>query len=803
SSPKDMANASLYSDATSKAKYLAATYYPEVDPLSTTADSIATDNITGTGIPNSINTLLKRITADSDLLNDLEHSSISDLVPSELASLLDVLNDCDWTYDAVPNAVALTIDEVSLDDVKFSRSNPYYAYYYDIAFDEGSGSFVKDPDAPRLLTPTFLNHYDNEEINRLAETIGLINGDPSALTEFSSKASITKVRDILNGLNESFIFSKDGACYLLEPDDSPAETKTDLSVFEQAMYKVFKDSTLASLSYNETIDSSYFDSEAKLLSKIKNFPSDKWGDELAAMLINDAQDSGLLCKAFDLGLISGSSVSVDANTLESLSPSEIAEILYAVNDVDMIRDIIPLQASEFLSNKLHFNNYSGAKVAYTPNAMSFALPVSTPVNSLTITYSGANTPVVSYLKAGALYSVTPNTISSGVNEYIINDGSSMTDIVLGHMISVTCDGNMSKVEVAFDTNAIIGMNKARLDTYDAVADTHKGAINSFIGLIEKLYDGTGYIDIGSDPSAIGALFNTPGNLTALSNFAKNGDSIYTRVYNASNEEAMSGVYTGGDVVLSNLLSFENGGATVNLAKYLPNYDPNDKISVYKDIYTIFVGSNPNSLTSEEIADVTEWLDSNVMDVASLYVEYEMTKDSYGMRAVSMGADSVHSASGKSISEYITLSSGHTWNTFEAKFKAGFGRVFYEDMKAYAQGANYFTNNLSSTNFHPNANNYEHFITLMKESILPLLANIKPAGFGGVTSKPMVASIFEDFGLNYQSLPDADVVVAFYEGTIYEFLAGNYSSTIGTQPSSHGTPWGSNGYFAHAASVVSA
>ncbi|MCR5692489.1 MAG: hypothetical protein K6G74_00740, partial [Bacilli bacterium] len=47
SSPKDMANASLYSDATSKAKYLAATYYPEVDPLSTTADSIATDNITG------------------------------------------------------------------------------------------------------------------------------------------------------------------------------------------------------------------------------------------------------------------------------------------------------------------------------------------------------------------------------------------------------------------------------------------------------------------------------------------------------------------------------------------------------------------------------------------------------------------------------------------------------------------------------------------------------------------------------------------------------------------------------------
>ena len=146
----------------------------------------------------------------------------------------------------------------------------------------------------RALTPDYSKHLDNEEILGLAETIHLISGDAGALTDFSDKNSITKIRNILDGLNESYIFSKDGPCYELEADDSLADTKTDLSVFEQAMYKIFDDSTLADLSYSATIDSLYADSDAKLLAKVKAYPDEKWEDELAALLINDTQDAGLL-----------------------------------------------------------------------------------------------------------------------------------------------------------------------------------------------------------------------------------------------------------------------------------------------------------------------------------------------------------------------------------------------------------------------------------------------------------------------------------------------------------------------------
>ena len=801
-SPKDIANASNYSDATSKAKYLASYYYPEIAAVVDNANTLPTTNISDKTAPNSINTLLRRMIANSSLINALDHTSISDLSSIQLSDLLTDLNNCDWTFDAVPNAVAKAIGEIALDDVKLTRSNPYYGYYYDIGFDEGSGTYVKPSTMTRLLAPDFGNHYDNNEILALADSISIINQDSSALTDFSDKNSITNIRNLLDGLNESYIFSKDGPCYFLEADDSPAETKTDLSVFEQSMYKVFKDSTLADLSYSETIDGQYADSEAKLLAKVKAYPDDNWESELAAILINDTQDAGLLCTAYDLGIISGSTVSVDSNTLESLTPEEIGEILYAVNEVDMIREIIPYQASDFLANKLHFSNYSVATLSYAPNATTFEIPVTTPVNSITITYSGAAAPVVSYQKAGATYNVLPNAVSANVNEYVINDGSTYTDIVLGNMITVTCNGNMTDIELAFDTNAINGMSKAKLDTYNSVTGTHKGAINSFLGLIERLHDGSGYIDLGANPSAIADLFQTSGNLTALANFAKNGDSIYTRIYNANNQEASTGLFTGGDVVLSNLLSFEQGGTAVNLARYLPSYDSADLRTVYKDLYTIFVGENQNCLTSEEIADVAEWLDDNVLEVASLSAEYEQGK-SYGMSMVANNIGIVTTLGGQTVSQFITLDAYSTWNTFEAKMKAGFCRAFYEDMKEYALACHYINggNNLSLTDFRPDETTYRDFVYGMRDSIIFLLKNVKPSG---VTNKADVVETFEDFAnANALGVPFSDVLVAFYEGTIYENLKYHDSTNFNNLPTQRPTPWGANGYFQRTADIISA
>ena len=798
-SPKDDAFSVIYHDASSKAKYLASTYYPEVALINTNANNIPTDNINGGG-KNSIKSLLINFTSSSTLLDDIATNPISELSADDLSNLLIYLNDCDWTYDAVPNAIAKAIGEVSLADVKLTRSNPYYCYSYAISFDEGSHTYVKPASMVRLASDDYSRHYDNEEILGLAETISLISGDPGALTEFSSKANIAKVRNILDGLNESYIFSKDGPCYTLEDDDSPANTKTDLTVFKQAMYKVFKDSTLADLCYNDTIDNTYATSEAKLLAKVSSYPDDKWEEELEDLIINDAQDAGLLCKAYDLGIISGSSVSVDTDTLEGLSPAEIGELLYAINEVDMIREIIPIQATDFLTNKLHFTDYSVAKVVYEPASTTFEIPVKTPVKSLKIAYSGAAAPVVSYLKAGVIYNVAPTDVVAGTKQYDI------TDIVLGESITVTCGGNMSKVELSFDTNAMIGMNEARLDTLTA-PNTHKGAIKSFIDLIDRLYDdGSGtYMDLGANPMAIATLFAAGENLTALANFAKNGDSIYTKVYDADNKEAENGVYTGGDVVLSNLLKFNNSGTTVNLARYLPNYDENaeDMTGVYKDIYTIFVGADQNNLTAAEVADVTAWLDANVMDVAYFYGVYESGKSSaYGMLAVSNGIDSIPAApSGKNLTQYITLPASSEWNTFESKFKSGFGRVFYEDMKTYAKGNHRFNsgNNLNGANFRPSAETYEGFIALMKDSMIPLMTNIKSTS---VSNKPACAAIFNTFS-GMSTSPYADVIIAFYEGAIYECLRTGDAMHFYTQPSSYSTPFGASGYLKNAATSLSA
>ena len=800
-SPKDIANVAngYYTDALSKAKYLAATYYPEIAVTVENANTLPTTNIDDKTAPNSINTLLATLIDDQTLIDDLDNNDLSEMSVADLSKFLTLLNNCDWTYDTVPNAVTKSISQISLTDVKLTRANPYYAYNYAIVWDENSGTYEKPATMTKLLAPDFSRHLDNEEIDSLAETVHLIQGDPSALTDFGDKNSITKIRNILDGLNESYIFSKDGPSYILEGDDNAADTKTDLSVFEQAMYKIFDDSTLAALSYSETIDSQYHDSEAKLLAKIKAYPDEKWEDELAALLINDTQDAGLLCTAFDLGIITGSSVSVDSDTLENLAPEDIGELLYALNEVDMVREIIPYQASDFLANKLHFSNYSVATLNYAPNALTFEIPVKTPVNSLTITYSGANAPVVSYQKAGATYNVVANDVSAGVKRYVINDGSTYTDIVLGDMITVTCDGNMTDIALAFDTNALIGMDKARLDT--KTGNVHKGAISNFIAMIDKLHNGTSYIDIGADPTAIATLFNTPGNLTALSNYAKNGDSIYTKVYNAANEEAATGVFTGGDVVLSNLLKFQQGTTTVNLARYFPNYDDADIRSVYKDLYTIFVGADQNHLTEAEIADVTEWLDANIMDVASLYVAYEMGKSLGGMIAVSSGIDSVTAASGKDIIEYITLSTGHSWNTFEAKLNSGFGRVFYEDMKAYAVSNHRFNSghNLAAANYRPEASNYADFIELMKEYLIPLMSNIKSSG---VTNKPLCSAVFDVLS-GFSAVDYSDVIVSFYEGALFDLLALGDMAHFAMQPTSKPTPWNASGYLKNASTILAA
>ena len=225
-------------------------------------------------------------------------------------------------------------------------------------------------------------------------------------------------------------------------------------------------------------------------------------------------------------------------------------------------------------------------------------------------------------------------------------------------------------------------------------------------------------------------------------------------------------------------------------------------SVYKDLYTIFVGADQNHLTEAEIADVTEWLDAKIMDVAYFYVTYETAKaTTFGMLAVSNGIGEASAPSGDGAKEYITLSAGHSWNTFEVKFKSGFGRVFYEDMKVYAAGNHRFNsgNNLATVNFRPSADNYVGFINLMKDSLIPLMSNLRATG---LSNKVQMSAILDSL-TDESSSVYSDVIITFYEGSIYESLRMADGPHFYTQPTGYATPWGASGYLKNAATILAA
>ena len=172
-----------------------------------------------------------------------------------------------------------------------------------------------------------------------------------------------------------------------------------------------------------------------------------------------------------------------------------------------------------------------------------------------------------------------------------------------------------------------------------------------------------------------------------------------------------------------------------------------------------------------------------------------------MMVVSSNIENAQTLSGKSVPEYITLSAGHSWNTFEAKLKSGFGRVFYEDMKAYAVGNHRFNsgNNLSATDYRPGAGDYADFIDLMKESLIPLMCNIKMTG---ISNKAQSAVILDNLsGLSTEVY--SDVIVTFYEGSLIDCLILRDGPHFAMQPTTNPTPWGASGYLKNAATILAA
>ena len=109
------------------------------------------------------------------------------------------------------------------------------------------------------------------------------------------------------------------------------------------------------------------------------------------------------------------------------------------------------------------------------------------------------------------------------------------------------------------------------------------------------------------------------------------------------------------------------------------------------------------------------------------------------------------------------------------------------------------NNLAAVNFRPEASNYADFIELMKEYLIPLMSNIKSSG---VTNKPLCSAIFDTLS-GFSAVDYSDVIVSFYEGTLFDLLALGDMAHFAMQPTSKPTPWNASGYLKNASTILAA
>lgn len=776
-SPKDLANASHYATAVEKAKYFANLEYPYISNTNSNAD---VTNLKDPSDPSSLRSLLNLLTSDNDLIDALANGALDSLSETKMGLVLDALNKCDWTYDIVPNALADSIKNQTLDAVELKRSNPYYQYSYSIVLNgdsyENSGML--------LGTPNYENRYDDNEIELVAHAVSTVISNPTLTTDLSSKAKVLELRNFLETLNDSYSFHLAGASYVLQADDNLSEyTLTDPPVFEQAMYSLYKQSGLAALAYNEVYDGEYATYEAKLLDKIKDYPDNKWSEELVNLIINDTMDKGLFSVAFDLGLISGGNVSLSSSEIIGKNPTDLSKILYSANKVDITQELVAYEIQKALEDTINFKVYSKETATYDVNANSFVVDLDNAVYTLQINMTSGPAPTVSYAKAGSTYSVTPT--GSNPYTYVLHNGTTITDRPIAKDIQISGSGVIDEVKVTFTADKEIGLTQAQYDT--EIAGNHVGAIKELMNIAEDcFYDEVNevYIDLATDENALANIFNTTGSVTSIFKFLKSPNSYFTESFDSSFNKNGSD-FDAGDISMSRMLGFKYLTYNVDLFEYMPDYNAVNRVPGYINLHEIASMGTPEAVAS--------WLDGHILEAGVFYGAYKALPN---IQAVATYVPSL-AFSGENIATY--LYNDAEWNTFEAAFKTGFARKMYVDMRNEAILSAHFPGNITpSSLYEPNASNFQGFISLTRGTLIPLLKDLQITGLSNTT---IAATRLDGLANTAIDSPYKDVISSYYEKAIYEALLANMSASFLAQPSTHGTPFGAGGYLRNAAIIL--
>ena len=483
-SPKDIANAANYTDATTKTAYVIKSLFPALDGTNAAAVENAADQY----IVQEFGNLLEVCKQDrfSEFFGTGPNGGdFGALDEDAFCSLLNALNECTLLRDCVPNGAHKTLVDgsvINIDGIAMKSADVFFSYYY---YDD-DGKFS----STRRATPNYDMPFYPAEIDQLAMIYTALKENKDSVSDMKLETlDPILIRNILLDLHDSYVFHEARKDARLDQNDVASigyEYFEDLTVFEQFMYKIMLKSNIHSINYSPSkffqytfeenwdyilanpgtytptrtgIVGAFYKAHDDIMAITVG--GDNWLDEINAFTTDGKHHAGaiagdpivgIIAAGQDAGLFdaSSSAVSVDFDTMSAISPDKIRGLLYAINESKILNSALGISMGSLLGTN---SADSGIGLnAYSEKTFSLALG-STVVSADTIDMN----------QAAVLFDDGDN--SSFDNYHAVN------------MISVPTDGDVSgKFKALYHVNAT-----STLDMTSLIACNFEAGVTTFVG----------------------------------------------------------------------------------------------------------------------------------------------------------------------------------------------------------------------------------------------------------------------------------------------------------------------------------
>ncbi len=359
-SPKDQA--ASYANAEEKADWIVKSNFPLLygDEFLSSQDGL----LQGEGSLEDVLSLFQ--SEDISRLLQGGQFDFDSLEPGAFVSLLTALNDSPLLFDLVPNIIYKTLNSPSfaVEGIDLSKANPFFSYYLDSPYN-----------------PDFSARFDENEIYQLSAILSTLSSSSSLLGDLSDLSALDPLlfRGMLIDMENSYVFHMAGLPQGSEQEGAHLDYEgnfaySDLTVFEQLMFKVYDESGLASLNYSLQSDAaSYllYDSSAygdeqqeeigykfKLHDQIASFEKgNSWLEEIKALTVDMAYENGQYAESGLLNFLLDSSFvdedgrfNFSALSIRGLPPDELRGLFTSVNELSLCGDLLPNVLTDLLSD---------------------------------------------------------------------------------------------------------------------------------------------------------------------------------------------------------------------------------------------------------------------------------------------------------------------------------------------------------------------------------------------------------------------------------------------------------------------